>query len=360
MVAMHLHPWHILVIAMAGWMNREQTAAVEYLKEENRVLRELLGEKRPRLNDDQRRRLAAKGKALGRKLLATCCCIVTPDTILRWHRKLIAKKYDGSASRGPGRPRVAGRTGSLAVRMASENRTWGYKRIQGALANLGHYVCKETVRRILKRDGVEPAPERSTKTTWNEFIRVHWDSLAAADFFTVEVWTPFGLVRHMVFFVIELQTRRVQIAGMAPDPNGAWMSQVARNLTDCFDGFLVGKRFLIHDRDPLYTAQFTKTLAAAGVRCVKLPPKSPNLNAYAERFVRSIKSECLDRMIFFGGKHLRCVVNEYVEHYHVERNHQGIGNRLIETTTLASPADGPVVSRTRVGGMLKYYYRSAA
>ncbi len=132
------------------------------------------------------------------------------------------------------------------------------------------------------------------------------------------------------------------------------MSQVARNLTDCFDGFLVGKRYLIHVRDPLYTAQFPKTLATAGVRCVKLPPKSPNLNAYAERFVRSIKSECLDRMIFFGGRHLRCVVNEYVGHYHAERNHQGIGNRLIETTTLASPDDGPVVSRTRVGGMLKY------
>ena len=232
MVAMHLHPWHILVIAMAGWMNREQTAVVEYLREENRILRELLGKKRPRLNDDQRRRLAAKGKALGRKLLATCCCIVTPDTMLRWHRKLIAKKYDGSASRGPGRPRIAGRIGSLAVRMASENRTWGYKRIQGALANLSYYVCKETVKRILKREGIAPAPERSRKTTWNEFIRVHWDSLAAADFFTVEVWTPFGLVRHMVFFIIELQTRRVQIAGLAPDPNGPWMSQVTRNRTN--------------------------------------------------------------------------------------------------------------------------------
>ena len=123
----------------------------------------------------------------------------------------------------------------------------------------------------------------------------------------------------MVFFVIELQTRGVQIAGLAPDPNGPWMSQVTRNRTDCFDGFLVGKRSLIHDRDPLYTAQFTKKLAAAGERCVKLPPKSLNLDAYAERFVRSIKSECLDRMIFFGGKHLRLVVNEYVEPDHAER-----------------------------------------
>ncbi len=138
------------------------------------------------------------------------------------------------------------------------------------------------------------------------------------------------------------------------------MVQVGRNLTDCVDGFLNGKRYLIHDRDPLYTAQFTETLATCGVRCVKLPPKSPNLNAFAERFVRSIKSECLDRMIFFGGKHLRCVVKEYVEHYHAERNHQGIGNRLIEGTGERAENPGPVVSRTRVGGMLKYYHRVAA
>ncbi len=357
---MYLNPWHILVIALAGWMNREQSDVVEYVKEENRVLRELLGNKRPRLNDDQRRRLAAKGKVLGRKILSTCCRIVTPDTILRWHRKLIATKYDGSANRGPGRPRVLDRIRGLVVRMACENRTWGYERIQGALANLGHHICETTVKRVLKDHGIEPAPERSKKSTWNEFIGSHWDSLAAADFFTVEVWTPFGLVRHMVFFVIELSTRRVTIAGVAPDPNGSWMNQVARNLTDCFDGFLVGKRYLIHDRDPLYTAQFVETLAAASVCCVKLPAKSPNLNAYAERWVRSIKSECLDRMIFFGGKHLRCVVNEYVAHYHAERNHQGIGNRLIEGMAEGAENTGPVVSRTRVGGMLKYYHRVAA
>ncbi len=164
----------------------------------------------------------------------------------------------------------------------------------------------------------------------------------------------------MVFFVIELSTRRVEIAGIAPDPYGSWMVQVARNLTDCCSGFLNGKRYLIHDRDPLFTAQFTMTLTAAGVSCVKLPPKSPNLNAYAERFVRSIKSECLDRMIFFGGKHLRYAISEYVQHYHMERNHQGIGNRLIEGTDEGAENTGPIVSRTRVGGMLKYYHRSAA
>ena len=176
----------------------------------------------------------------------------------------------------------------------------------------------------------------------------------------MEVWTPFGLVRYAVFFVMELSTRRVEIAGIAPDPYGSWMVQVARNLTDCCAGFLNGKRYLIHDRDPLYTAQFTSTLAAAGVHCVKLPPKSPNLNAYAERYVRSIKSECLDRMILFGVRHLRYVINEYVEHYHVERNHQGIGNRLIGGRHDGVQSAGPVVSRARLGGMLKYYHRAAA
>lgn len=357
---MHLNPWHILIVSIAGWMNREQNAVIEYLQEENRVLRELLGKKRPRLNSDQRRRLAAKGKALGRKLLSTCCCIVTPDTILRWHRKLIAMKYAGSSERGPGRPRVLNCIWRLVVRMACENRTWGYERIQGALGNVGYAICATTVKRILKRNGIAPAPARSKKTTWNEFISSHWDSLAAADFFTVEVWTPFGLVRYAVFFVINLATRRVEIGGVAPDPNGAWLVQVVRNLTDCVSGFLLGKRYLIHDRDPLYTAQFTKTLAATGVRCVKLPPKSPNLNAYAERFVRSIKSECLDRMIFFGGKHLRYAIHEYVAHYHAERNHQGIGNRLIERRDDAAPCVGPIVTRARLGGLLKYYRRTAA
>ncbi len=145
-------------------------------------------------------------KVLGHKLLATCCCIVTTETISPWHRKLIAKKYDGSVNRGPGRPRIAGRIRSLAVRMATENRTWGYKRIQGALANLNYSICRTTIKRILKDHGIDPEPERSKKKTWHEFIRNHWDSLTAADFFTVGVWTPFGLVRHAVFFVMELSS----------------------------------------------------------------------------------------------------------------------------------------------------------
>ncbi len=245
--------------------------------------------------------------------------------------------------------------------MATENRSWGYRRIQGALSNLGHDVSESTARRILKDHGIEPAPERSRKTTWNEFLRTHWDSLAAADFFTVEVWSSSGLVRYAVFFVIELSSRRVEIAGIAPNPNGLWMVQVARNLTDGIDGFLRDKRYLIHDRDPLYTAEFRSTLKSADVRSLKLPAKSPNLNANAERFVRSIKSECLDRMIFFGVKHLRVAISQFIEHYHRERNHQGIGNALIEHPP-ASPSNSvaTVACRSRLGGLLKFYHRAVA
>jgi transposase InsO family protein len=151
----------------------------------------------------------------------------------------------------------------------------------------------------------------------------------AADFFTVEVWTKAGLQRFMVLFFIELSTRRVQLGGIGKSPNGLWMEQIARTVTDYEDGVMKNSRYLIHDRDPLFTAAFLEILKHSGIDSVKLPPRSPNLNAYAERFVRSIKEECLDRMIFFGEDHLRTAVREYLVHYHTERNHQGCRTRLL-------------------------------
>ena len=168
---------------------------IDYLREENRVLREQLGERRLRLNDDQRRRLAAKAKGLGRKLLAEIATIVTPETLLAWHRKLIAQKFDGRGHREPGRPRTAGEIEALVVRMAEQNRDWGYRRIQGALSNLGHEMARSTIAEILERHGIEPAPERGRKTTWKEFLTRHWERIVAADFFTVEAWTRYGLQR---------------------------------------------------------------------------------------------------------------------------------------------------------------------
>ncbi len=220
-----------LLVCFAGWVNHRHQLVIEYLEEEIRVLQEQLG-KRPRFNDDQRRRLAAKGKSIGRKGLARFACIVTPDTLLAWHRRLIAKKYDSSKKRNPGRPATAADIRELVLRMARENRSWGYTRIQGALADLRHEVGRGTIANILREAGLDPAPDRRKGMTWKEFLRVHWSTMAATDFFTVEVWTPVGLVRYHVLFVMRLMTREVHFAGIVPEPGETWMLQTARNLTD--------------------------------------------------------------------------------------------------------------------------------
>ena len=196
--------------------------------------------------------------------------------------------------------------------------------------------------------------------SWETFLKVHWGTIAATDFFSVEVITRSGLVRYFVLFFIDLKTRRVEIAGIVPRPDGEWRKQIARNLTDVDDGFLNGARYLIHDRDPLFTNSFREVLKFSGVKTVKLPARSPNLNAYAERFVRSIKSECLAKIIPLGERHLRKAVKEYTEHYHFERNHQGLNNELIDDQLNDIDMSGEVECRERLGGVLNYYYRRAA
>jgi transposase InsO family protein len=225
---------------------------------------------------------------------------------------------------------------------------------------LGHEVARGTIATILKEHGLEPAPERNRKTTWKEFLSRHWEVIVAADFFTIEAWTRSGLTRFVVLFLIDISTRRVEIAGIAKKADGIWMGQVARNLCDDRAGFLMGKRYLIHDRDPLFTAEFLGTLAATGVRSVKLPPRSPNLNPHAERFVRTIKESCSERMILFGESSLRKTIREFVAHYHGERNHQGLGNRLITPDESHAGNHGAIRRRERLGGMLNYCYRQAA
>ena len=235
----------------------------------------------------------------------------------------------------------------------------GYTRIRGGLKSLGHNIARNTIKAILNDHGIEPAPERGTKTPWKTFLAAHWDGLAAADFFTVEVLTIGGLVRYVVFFVMRLKTRAVEIAGITRQPHEAWMTQIARNLTDARDGFLHGAQYLILDRDPLYTAAFRRLLRGSGVKPLLLPARSPNLNAFAERFVESAKSECLERIVPLGEGHLRAAVQAFVEHYHEERPHQGLSNELIAPKTTSIGA-GPVTCRARLGGLLKFYYREAA
>jgi hypothetical protein len=314
-----------VVTILAGWVQRRQQHLIDYLLEENRVLHEQLGKKRLRLTNEQRRRLAVKAKALGRSALLGFACIVTPDTLLRWYRNLVAKKYDGSMARGPGRPATKIDIANLVVQMATANPGWGYTRLRGALWNLGHDLGRNTIKRILADAGLEPAPERGKRTTWKTFLKAHWGAIAAMDFFTVEVLTWRGLVRYFVLFTIDLKTRRVHIAGIVHEAYGQWMEQVARNLTDPVEGFLRDKRYLIHDRDPLFTRRF-----------------------------------CLNKVIPFSEKHLRKIVSEFMEHYHRERNHQGLGNRLIEATLASAPNAGPIKCRERLGGVLNFYYRDAA
>ena len=237
---------------------------------------------------------------------------------------------------------------------------WGYTRIQGALANLGHEVGRGTIANVLQAASMEPAPARRQGTTWKEFLKTHWDVLAATDFFTVELWTGSGLVRYHVLFVIKLATREVQIAGMVAEPNETWMKQIARNLIDPLAGFLRGTRLLIHDRASLFGEQFRQVLVSAQVEGLRLPARSPNLNAYAERFVRTIRQECLSRMIFFGEDSLRRTVKEFVAHYNQERNHQGLANQLIRPEVPAFPVGGNICRRKRLVGLLNYYYWEAA
>jgi putative transposase len=184
--------------------------------------------------------------------------------------------------------------------------------------------------------------------------------LAAIDFTTIEVWTKSGLVTFYLLFVMELSTRRVQFAGCTRNPDEKWILQVGRNLTDSEEGFLIDKRYILMDRDKKYTESFRALLKESGVEPVRLPPKSPNLNAHIERFMRSLKEECLERLILFGEDSLRNTVREYLAHYHSERNHQGLNNQLIQPEFKPGKSEGEISCRNRLGGMFRYYYRKAA
>jgi putative transposase len=347
----------LLLATFAGWVGREQSRVIAYLIEENRILKEQLESsgKRLRFTDDQRRRLAAKGKPLGSKVLRQIATIVTLDTILAWHRRLIAAKWTYRRKR-VGRPGVMKEIRGLIVRMAEENPSWGYARIQGQLKHLNHRVARSTIAKVLKEHEIHPSHDRPM--SWRTFVRSHANLIAAADFFTTEVWTARGLVRYFTLFVIDVATRRIYIAGTTTNPTSSWMEQIARNLTDCEESFLNGKRFLIIDRDAIFSPRFKSILEGEGIDILLTAYQAPNMNAYAERFVRSIKSECLDQMILLGRESLVRSIAEYAEHYHEERSHQGIGNELI--SGVAPQNEGSIEVGERLCGLLKYYHRRAA
>ncbi|HWH71538.1 MAG TPA: hypothetical protein VNT26_19330, partial [Candidatus Sulfotelmatobacter sp.] len=260
----------------------------------------------------------AKAKKVHPDRLKGLSLLVSPRTLLEWHQRLVVRKYDGSVKRAPGRPSAPAKVRELVLQMARQNGAWGYTRLQGALRNLGHEIGRGTIAKVLKEAGLEPAPERQKKTTWKEFLRTHWDVLAAADFFSVEVWTTLGLVRYHVFFVMRLATREVHIAGITLEPNGAWMKQMARNLTDGLDGFLKDCRYLLHDRGSVFTEEFGMILQGTGIEAVRLPASS-----------------------------------RFVLHYHQERNHQGLENKLIRPAFKPLPSAGAIRCRQCLGDSLE-------
>ena len=351
--------WARILAYVTGTVDQELLARNEYLAAENRILKAQLNG-RLRLSDADRATLGEIGHRLGRKVLAEVATVAQPDTILAWYRKLVARKFDGSQHRqGPGRPRIKREVEQLIVRMAGENPDWGYDRIAGALANLGYMISDQTVGNVLQRYGLPPAPERKRTTTWPVFIRAHLALLAGTDFFTAEVLTLRGLVTYYVLFFIQLESRWVDIAGITVHPDEQWMKQIARNVTMEGCGALRDCRFLLHDRDAKFTQSFRAIIASGRVEPLALPARSPNLNAYSERWVRSAKEECLSKIILFGERSLRRALSEYVAHYHAERNHQGRDNVLLFPRNTQTHRGGPVQCRERLGGLLRYYHQEA-
>jgi transposase InsO family protein len=351
-----------LLAYIPGSVDQELLLRNEFLVTENHILKNQI-EGRLQLTDLERISLAEIGKRLGRLALAEVAQIVRPETILGWHRKLIARKFDGSKKRtSAGRPATGQTIEELVLQFAQENRSWGYRRIVGALSNLGHEISHQTVANVLKRHGLAPAPERGKKTRWKDFIRSHLETLAAVDFFTAEVWTAGGLMTYYVLVFMRIAPRQVCIAGFTPSPDVGWMQQMARNMTMAGEGILNGCRYLLHDRDAKFSAAFDDLLRSAGIEPMVLPARSPNLNAHLERWNRSVKKECLSKIILFGEGSLRHVLSHYAHHFHNERNHQGKANVI----PFPAPADrigessGEIRTRERLGGLLKFCHRQAA
>jgi putative transposase len=279
--------------------------------------------------------------------------IVTPQTLLRWHRELVRRKWT-QRQRSSGRPPIERRVRGLVLRLARENPRWGYPRIAGELLKLGVRVSPSTVRRLLISEGLKPAPRRSGPS-WGAFIRQQAASVLACDFFTVETVT---LRRYYVLFFIEIASRRVHIAGCTTNPTGAWVTQQARNLS--FTGILERTRFLIHDRDSRFTAAFDEVFRSEAIKVIRTPIRAPRANAYAERFVRTVRVECLDWLLILGCRRLERVLRTYTAHYNAERPHRSLFLLPPDGSEECKPAVVDTIERRDLLGGLIHEYRAAA
>jgi transposase InsO family protein len=355
-----------VIATVARLLCRELTLENEYLRVENRVLKSKV-RGRIRFTDDERWSLMKAALAMGRKLMREVVTIVKPDTILAWQRRLEQANWDYSRRRrrGLGRPRTPADIEVLVCRMAREN-TWGYRRISGELKKLGIKLSRSCIADILRRNNLPPSPERKG-LTWREFLARHADVLLCADLFTKEVWTLRGLRRAFVLVVMHLRSRAIVLAEATYSPHAGWMAQQARNTLMVCDDLGIRPRFVLHDRDKSLCADLDAVLRSAGVKPLKTPYHAPNANAYAERWIKSARQECLNPLILFGIKSLRRVMWTFRRFHNTHRPHQGIGNRIparlhageVIPATTNSPV-GEVDCEEFLGGLLKSYHRAAA
>jgi transposase len=342
------------LVALLARSERSKELEILVLRHELSILRRRVG--RTELRPADRTLLAALSRALPRTAWAKFS--VSPATLLRWHRRLVTRRWT-YPHRGPGRPPLDRELEELIAQLARENPRWGYRRFVGELAGLGFSVSATSVRKLLRGSGLGPAPRRPSPT-WRAFLRQQAASILACDFFTVETaW----LTRLYVLFFIELGSRRVHLAGCTRSPDGAWVAQQARNLILEFDERDQRSRFLIRNRDRKFAAGFDDVFRSEGVAVIRTPVQAPNANAHAERWVRTVRDECLDRLLVLSRRHLDHVLRVYVDHYNSHRPHRALDlrppDRAVEAVPRQTTTVGVVQRRDLLGGLLHEYERAA-
>jgi transposase InsO family protein len=340
------------LLLLLGRSSASKDVEILVLRHEVAVLRRV--NPKPRLDWADRAVFAALVRRLPQMLRRHR--LVTPGTILRWHRRLIAKKW--TYPHRLGRPPVQDAVASLIERMARENRSWGYQRIQGELLKLGHHVGASTIRRVLQRLWIPPAPVRDTDTTWRQFLRTQASTMLACDFFHVDCAVT--LQRIYVFFVLEVPSRSVHLLGVTTNPDSRWTTQQIRNLVMDLGDRITQFRFLVRDRAGQFTASFDAVLADVGIQVVRIPPRCPRANCFAERFVRTLRTELTDRMLIFSQRHLPVVLTEYVRHYNGRRPHRARDLRPPRPThPVMNLSHEHITRRPVLGGLINEYERVA-
>ncbi len=348
----------ICILACAAAINQDLYRLIDLLNEQTRILKRLLG-KRPRPTTNERRVLAVLARDIERRILEAQELIVTVDTFRRWHRHLVAATY---TAKRRGRPPLSRQTEALIVRMALDNPHWGEDSIRDRMVDLGYDISDRTISNVLRRHGIPPSPQRRRTNNWQRFLAAHWPNLAAIDFATFEVPNGNGrTTRHHALYAMRLATRKVSLIGVTDHANGDWMLNMARAMSDPEEGFLKGMNYVIMDRDPMFTGQVRACFRSIGCKSKVLPPHSPDLNAYIERFIGTVRREIGRAIIPLSSEHLRHCLAEHIAYYNHERNHQGLdGHRFpVPLHDHDSRSHGEIVCGSRLGKTLNFYYREA-